>query len=513
MRSTILRSVQTSGTSTLSSSWPLSLPCCRRRHLKTKARQFGTFPGQPSGPRIVTASVPGPASKDILKDLNNFGDFRTAVVALQYEKCKGNYVVDADGNTLLDMFGQIASMSVGYRNEALEGLAKSEDFAIAAMNRPALGVFPPTQWRDILASGLLKETVRPKGLTQIFTANCGSTANESAYKAAFMAYAHKRRGGHSDFTDAENESSMRNAEPGSPVMSILSFKTGFHGRLFGSLSTTRSKPIHKVDIPAFDWPAVDWPQLQYPLEQHKDANRVEEERCLKLVADTIDFAHKSPIAAIVVEPVQSEGGDNHATPHFFLRLREITRDRGVYMIVDEVQTGVGATGTFWAHEKWNLTSPPDAVTFSKKMQAAGYYHTEELRPSAGYRNFNTWMGDPARAMQAAEIIKYIDDNKLVQHTAEMGSKLFAVINEIASSFPNLVQNLRGKTEGTFLAFDTSTPAQRDALVAQMRQQGVMVGGSGARAVRLRPMLVFGDSELKVFSQALLASLKHVSAKA
>lgn len=185
-----------------------------------------------------------------------------------------------------------------------------------------------------------------------------------------MAYMHKRRG-HSDFTPDESSSSLQNASPGSPALSILSFKTSFHGRLFGSLSTTRSKPLHKLDIPAFDWPAVDWPALKYPLEEHDAENRAEEERCIALVEETIDnWQSKSPVAAVVVEPVQSEGGDNHASPHFFRRLREVTKNKGVYLIVDEVQTGVGATGTFWAHEAWGLEHPPDAVTFSKKMQAA-----------------------------------------------------------------------------------------------------------------------------------------------
>ncbi|CAO1637650.1 unnamed protein product [Jaminaea pallidilutea] len=471
-------------------------------------RAFGSFPGQPSRPHVVTQTVPGPASQAVIKDLNSSGDFRTSTVALQYDKCKGNYVVDADGNTLLDMFGQISSIAVGYRNPDLENLAKTEEFAIAAMNRPALGVFPPTNWRKTLEDGLLK--VAPQGLSQIFTANCGSTANESAFKACFMAYQHGQRG-HSEFSEKEMESTMRNAAPGSPQLSIMSFKSGFHGRLFGSLSTTRSKAIHKLDIPAFDWPAVDWPELKYPLEENREYNDKEEERVISLIASTIDeWKSKAPVAAVVVEPVQSEGGDNHASNKFFRRLREVTRTKGVYLIVDEVQTGVGATGCFWAHQKWSLPSPPDAVTFSKKMQAAGYYHTEELRPSAGYRNFNTWMGDPARAMQAAEIIRFMEKENLVNHTAKMGHELYDGIAKLAKRYPALVKNLRGKDGGTFLAFDCDTPLQRDAVVAKMRARGVLVGGSGASAVRLRPLLIFGRPELAVFLEVLESSLDEIT---
>ncbi|PWN28623.1 4-aminobutyrate transaminase [Jaminaea rosea] len=477
----------------------------------TRAIHPALTAGQPLRPRVTTSNVPGPRSQSILQDLNRSGDFRTSLVAVDYAKSKGNYLTDADGNQHLDCFGQIASISVGYRNEQLEALAGSERFRIAAMNRPAIGVFPPHDWREILEAGLMKDSVRPRGLTQIFTANCGSTAIESAYKAAFMAYQHKQRG-HSDFTAAENDSSLFNSSPGSPSLSILSFKTGFHGRLFGSLSTTRSKALHKVDIPAFDWPAVDWPQLRYPLEENEADNRKEEERCIALVEETIErWQAKSPVAAVVVEPIQSEGGDNHASPFFFQRLREVTRQRGVYLIVDEVQTGVAATGTFWAHEKWNLPHPPDAVTFSKKMQAAGYYHTEELRPSAGYRNFNTWMGDPARAMQASEIVKIIEENGLVEHTAQVGAQLYEALRGLSARHPGLIQNLRGKGQGTFLAFDCETPAQRDELVGRMRNKGVLVGGSGARAVRLRPLLIFSEKELEVFVETLQAVATEIVA--
>ena len=100
-----------------------------------------------------------------------------------------------------------------------------------------------------------------------------------------------------------------------------------------------------------------------------------------------------PVAAVIIEPILSEGGDKHASPEFFRSLRLIARKHDAFFIADEVQTGVGATGSFWAHEKWGLKEgeEPDFVTFSKKMQAAGVYHKKETRPNAPYRNYNTWM--------------------------------------------------------------------------------------------------------------------------
>ena len=297
----------------------------------------------------------------------------------------------------------------------------------------------------------------------------------------------QRGGPDVEFTAEEMESAMQNHSPGSPNMSILSFKTGFHGRLFGSLSTTRSKPIHKLDIPAFDWPQASFPMLKYPLEEHVEENAREEQRALEEVEHLITTFH-SPPAAVVVEPVQSEGGDNHASAAFFRGLREITKKHDVLLIVDEVQTGVGATGKFWAHDHWNLPTPPDMVTFSKKAQTAGYYFgNPELRPNKAYRQFNTWMGDPARAILFRAIIQEIQRLNLVENTAETGDYLFKGLVDLSKRYPGQINNLRGKGQGTFIAWDSP---HRDEVLKKAKSIGINIGGSGAEAVRLRPMLIF-----------------------
>jgi len=345
------------------------------------------FPDEPNGPAMRT-QVPGPEGKKAIAELDKVYETRSLNMMCNYQNSFGNYVADLDGNVLLDVYAQIASIPVGYSNPTLLQAAMSPEMASALINRPAMGNFPSHDWAEILKTGLLRAS--PKGLDQVLTATAGSDANELAYKAAFMWKRQQQRGGYdAGFSQEDIESSMNNQAPGSPNMSILSFRGGFHGRLFGSLSTTRSKPIHKLDIPAFDWPQASFPQLKYPLEQHAEENAREEQRCLEEVEHVISTFHNPP-AAIIVEPIQSEGGDNHASPAFFRGLRAITRKHDVLMIVDEVQTGVGATGKFWAHDHWDLQDPPDMVTFSKKAQAAGYYYgNPALRPNKAYRQFNT----------------------------------------------------------------------------------------------------------------------------
>jgi len=387
---------------------------------------------------------------------------------------------------------------VGYNNPHLIETMKSQAVVSSLVNRPALGNFPPNDWAEILRSGILK--VAPKGLDQVFTAMAGSDANETAYKAAFMWKRQQQRGGaHVEFTEEELNSSMNNQSPGASELSIMSFKTAFHGRLFGSLSTTRSKPIHKLDIPAFDWPQATFPLLKYPLEEHVEENRKAEQDSLAEVEHLLTTWHLPP-CAVIVEPIQSEGGDNHASPEFFQGLRDVTKKHDVLLIVDEVQTGVGATGKFWAHEHWNLSTPPDMVTFSKKAQTAGYYFgNPELRPNKPYRQFNTWMGDPVRAILFRAIIEEVEKHGLVEQTARVGDYLYGKIKQLGDKYPGQFANLRGKGQGTFIAFDNP---KRDEFLKVAKTLGINIGGSGASAVRLRPMLTFEEKHADILVEVL-----------
>lgn len=180
------------------------------------------FAKEPNQPTIVT-SIPGPSSTEVSRQIGLFQEERAHAFVVDYEKSLGSWIVDADGNTLLDMFSQIASIAVGYNHPDLLALARSDEFIMATMNRPALGNFPPTKWAEWINTGIGADDVRPKNLKQTFTAMCGSCANETAFKAVFMSYAAKKRGEPTSFSTAELETCMKNQSPGSPHLSILSF--------------------------------------------------------------------------------------------------------------------------------------------------------------------------------------------------------------------------------------------------------------------------------------------------
>lgn len=313
----------------------------------------------------------------------------------------------------------------------------------AIVDRPALGNFPGNDLDEIVTD-ILK--VAPKGQNKLWSGLSGADANELAFKATFFWYQAQKRGYNSDFSPEEVASVMHNQAPGAPELAILSFERAFHGRLFASGSTTCSKPIHKLDLPAFKWPKAQFPSYKYPLENNVEANKKEDERCLKIVEDLFK-TWSVPIAGVLVEPIQSEGGDNHASAEFFQGLRDITLKHGALLIMDEVQTGVGATGVMWAHERFNLQPPPDLVTFSKKFQSAGYfYHDPEITPNMAYRQFNTWCGDPARMTLAGAIGKEIVKHDLTARASEVGDYLYKKLEKLQEKYPKHMRDLRGKIE-------------------------------------------------------------------
>uniref|UniRef100_A0A2K6DBX0 4-aminobutyrate aminotransferase, mitochondrial n=1 Tax=Macaca nemestrina TaxID=9545 RepID=A0A2K6DBX0_MACNE len=386
-----------------------------------------------------------------------------------YKESRGNYLVDVDGNRMLDLYSQISSVPIGYSHPALLKLIQQPQNASMFVNRPALGILPPENFVEKLRESLL--SVAPKGMSQLITMACGSCSNENAFKTIFMWYRSKERG-QRGFSQEELETCMINQAPGCPDYSILSFMGAFHGRTMGCLATTHSKAIHKIDIPSFDWPIAPFPRLKYPLEEFVKENQQEEARCLEEVEDLIVKYRKKKktVAGIIVEPIQSEGGDNHASDDFFRKLRDIARKHGCAFLVDEVQTGGGCTGKFWAHEHWGLDDPADVMTFSKKMMIGGFFHKEEFRPNAPYRIFNTWLGDPSKNLLLAEVINIIKREDLLNNAAHAGKVLLTGLLDLQARYPQFISRVRGR--GTFCSFDTPDDSVRNKLILTARNKAL-----------------------------------------
>lgn len=412
------------------------------------------------------------------------------------------FLQDIDGNRILDCFGQIASMPLGWNHPALMDTASSAAMVTAQVHRTALGSFIPEDFGELVDASLGR--MAPPGLTKVQGMACGSCSNENAFKVAMITHMRKRREREGrdpdEFNEEELNSVMYNALPGSSNdLKILSFNGAFHGRTFGALSCTRSKPIHKLDIPALPWPVAPFPVLKYPLDQNVVENEAEIDQCL-METDRIIRENNGTIAGMIIEPVQAEGGDRHSLPSYFRRLRQLALDHDVTFIVDEVQTGVCASGKFWAHEHWNLETPPDIVTFSKKAQTGGYYYREELQMTLPYRIYNTWMGDVAKLHLLKTIIDVIEREDLLRGTELAGAVLRSGLENISLKYPTVTLNPRGL--GTLCAIDFKDEPTRDFIFNALRNRGVLAGVCGDATIRFRPPLNFTAQHATVVLQIL-----------
>lgn len=461
----------------------------------------------------MKTEVPGPETKKLLETLNRQGGMGGAVTFFgDYVASSGCYLVDADGNQILDLFGQISSLPLGYNHPDLVTAMKDPFMSTCSQSRSALGLMPPKELPQLLDDTLLK--IAPKGFTRVQTMLCGSSANENAFKAAFLwkrALQRKASGrGISEFTAEELESCMVNQSPGcTNDLSIMSFRGGFHGRTLGALTCTHSKAIHKLDVPAFDWPTAPFPNLCYPLEDHIDANAAEESKCLSEV-DRMFAERKQqrrPVAGLIIEPVLSEGGDLHASKDFFKGLQRLCKQHEAAFMVDEVQTGLCASGLTWAHEHWGLEELPDFVCFSKKCLLGGYYYKDEFQPPGGYRIFNTWMGDMSKLLQLKAVLATIEREGLQAQVVKVGAQLMDFLKDMAREYPEYVSNLRGV--GTIVAFDCNTPVLRDSFMIKMRNKGVLVGTNGSQSIRFRPPLTFSTAHVEEFRPVMQATLQEL----
>lgn len=463
----------------------------------------------------MKTQVPGPETMMLTEKLNTQGGMGGATAFFgDYGASTGCYLVDADGNRMLDMFQQIASLPLGYNHPALQEVVKDPLFGTFAHSRAALGLIPPKELPQMLDDTFLK--VAPKGMTRVQPMLCGSSANENVFKAAFFRARAKQREaegrGVTDFSTEEMTSCMVNQKPGcTNGLSIMSFSGGFHGRTLGALSCTHSKEIHKLDVPAFDWPTAPFPRLMYPLAENSEYNKAEEKRCLDEVRRIFQERKDEgcPVAGAIVEPVLSEGGDLHASKDFFKGIQKACKEFDAAFIVDEVQTGVVVSGHMWAHEAWGLEESPDFVCFSKKALLGGYYYKDEYQPPGGTRIFNTWMGDATKIMFFRAVLDVVEKERLRDNVQQVTQKLNDILQEAAVTHPHYVRNVRGV--GTIMAFDCETPAMRDQMFTHLRNNGVLVGVNGTQSIRFRPALIFNSEHVSEFKGVFQSTLKQLSA--
>jgi len=247
-------------------------------------------------------------------------------VVIDLEKSHGSWIVDAvTGKEYLDLFAMFASMTVGFNHPVL--IANKDRLVAAAINKPTLSDIYAREYAEFVAA--LEEVGIPDYLPYAFFIEGGALAVENALKAAF------------DWKVRKNLAAGR-GEKGSQV---IHFQYCFHGRTGYTMSMMDSPdPRKTLYYPKFDWPRITLPRLRFPItaavQQEVEAL---EEKALGEIKQAIDD-NPHDIAALIIEPIQGEGGDNHIRPEFAVSLRQICDEEEIIFIYDEIQTGVGITG-------------------------------------------------------------------------------------------------------------------------------------------------------------------------
>jgi L-lysine 6-transaminase len=261
-------------------------------------------------------------------------------------------------------------------------------------------------------------------------------------------------------------------------------------------------------FPKFDWPRVENPKITFPLEEHLEAIIASEKCSIEQIHDAFS-QRQNDIAAIIIEPIQGEGGDNHFRKEYLMELRKIANDNDAMLIFDEVQTGIGMTGKMWAFEHYDVV--PDMIAFGKKMQTCGFIATSRIDSvennvfQESSRINSTWGGNLVDFVRSSKYLEIIDKYNLVENANRTGNHLLERLEEIAENSDRKMTNIRGK--GLFVAFDLPTPKDRDMVKDEIYKENVIVLASGERSIRFRPPLTILEEEIDIGMEALNKVIK------
>lgn len=436
-----------------------------------------------SSQRIIT-TPPGPKAKAILeRDAKVLSPSYARDYGFVMDHGKGAEAWDVDGNRYIDFSAGIAVNSTGHshpeivkaiQEQAAKYIHISSDYYHELMVRVAERI-------DEIAP--MKEDVT------VFLANSGTESVEAAIKLARYATGRQR---------------------------FIGFLGAFHGRSMGSLSFTASKITQQErffpTMPGV-W-HVPFPDPYHPVFP-TPTNGDDGDAVVDYVENVL-FPEALPpdeVAAVLVEPIQGEGGYIVPPPNFFPRLRKMCDDHGILLIADEVQSGVGRTGKWWAIQHWGIE--PDIVCIAKGIASGVPMGAMAARKSVGEKwkagaHGNTYGGNPIACVSALKTLELIE-NGMMQNAAQMGTYMLDALEEMHARHPSIGQ-VRGKglMIGVEFVLDQKTkePARdlRNAVVHRCFERGLLTLGCGRSTIRFMPALMIPkelvDEGLGIFESAL-----------
>jgi L-lysine 6-transaminase len=282
---------------------------------------------------------------------------------------------------------------------------------------------------------------------------------------------------------------------------IIHFERAFHGRTGYTMSLTNTDPRKVAYYPKFPWPRIPAPALDYSLPESQRLKAVaEKERLVERQLRDILAQKGTDIAAMIIEPIQGEGGDNHFRGEFLQLLRRLCDENDVLLIFDEVQCGMGLTGKNWCCQHFDVN--PDLLAFGKKAQVCGVMagpRLDEVKDNCfrlPSRISSTWGGNFTDYVRSTHYLRIIEEERLVENARVQGANFLAGLQALAAKFPVLTA-VRGR--GLMMAFDLPNTALRDAFWKGAYEIGLLVVRCGERSIRLRPVL---DLKGEVIDEAL-----------
>jgi 4-aminobutyrate aminotransferase len=422
------------------------------------------------------------------------------------EDAVGPFCTDVDGNVLLDFTSHVAAAPLGYNNskiaERLEAFDLPDPTKIAGQDFYASGGWPPEDPESPGPTQLmhrLADACSEYGLDTVFLSNSGAEAVENAIKVCYAASGHR----------------------------AVTFDGAFHGRTLGALSLNRSKTKHRKGYP--EVPGV----VSLPYCACRDgctcgwrtdgpggnalADRLHPER------GVID---PDELAFVILEPIQGEGGYRIPSDAFLDDIATIRERYDVPVIADEIQSGLGRTGEFWAVDHTDLE--PDVITSAKGLRVGATVASEDLFPDEEGRLSSTWgAGDVVAALQGVLTIDAIEEHDLLDNARRRGRQFHELLVDaggrdassepIADGAPTSDAHVRGdirlpgvvdvRGRGLMLAVEFDSADRREAVLRAALSRGLLTLGCGHSTLRILPPLDVTERELRIGTDLLVESIR------
>jgi len=394
-------------------------------------------------------------------------------MVLDLEKSEGCYIYDSlNQRKVIDLFSYFATKALGHNHpKMMQDESFKKELMTASLENPSNSDFYTTQYANFIET--FSRLAMPEPFVHAFFISGGTLAVENALKVAM------------DWKIKKNYKKGIKEERGHQV---IHFKEAFHGRSGYTMSMTNTRPEHIEGFAKFKWPRIDNPIIKFPLDATSLADVKErEEKAIEQIKTALR-QNEGDVCAIIIEPIQSEGGDNHFRKEFLQALRTICNENEVILIFDEVQNGVGLTGKFWAYQHFDVT--PDILAFGKKMQTCGIIASKRIDEvedncfTVKGRINSTWGGNLADMVRATKIMRVIEEENLVENSAKQGAYILEKLTTLSKS--RKIFNVRGR--GLQCAMDLPDAAHRNKLLDIALKNNLLLLGAGEKAIRFRPSL-------------------------